>query len=412
MRDTDLYQQILGVPAPWAVTNVDLDLKNGKVEVFVSLPSGSQVHCPMCQTACTRYDKRQRRWRHLDTCQYQTLLIADVPRVKCDEHGVHQIDVPWSEEKSRFTALFECLVIDWLREASVSAVSRQLGLSWDAIDGIMQRAVKRGLDRRDTRSDYPDLDIDEIAFRKRHDYVTVISDPGRGDVIHVCDDRTKESLSNFYEGLSEQQREAINTVSMDMWPAFINTTLECIPGAERKIAFDRFHVAQHLGKAVDKVRRDEARRLKAEGNSILVGTKYDWLHAEQNVSPKRKSAFRQLCDSELKTARAWMWKEAARYLWHYRHRTWARKAWERWYNGAIRSRLEPIKKAARMIKRHLWGIINAVVTGTTNGGAESLNSRIKMVKVRSRGFRNKERFKTAIYFHLGGLQLYPETADR
>ena len=410
MRDKDLYQQILGVPEPWRVTDVDLKLDDGRIEVLVSMPSSAELRCPACQGVCPRYDKRSRRWRHLDTCQYQTLLVAQVPRVQCAEHGIKQIEVPWAEERSRFTALFEILVIGWLKEASVNAVSRQLSLGWDAIDRIMQRAVERGLARRDTVGLYPDLDVDETAFRKRHDYVTVISDPGTKSVIHLCDDRKKQSLKDFYASLSEAQREGINTVSMDMWPAFINATLESIPHAHSKVAFDRFHIAQHLGNAVDKVRRDENKKLSLQGNPILTGTKHDWLASPGNVPKKRKSAFRQLCDSQLKTARAWMRKEAAACLWHYRSRTWAKKAWEAWYAGAIRSRLEPIKKAARMIKKHLWGIINAIVTDTNNAGAESINSRIKMVKVRSRGFRNKERFKRAIYFHLGGLDLYPQIA--
>jgi transposase len=191
MRDRGLYQQILGVPQPWLVTDVELKLDDGQVEVLVSMPPNAELRCPTCQGVCPRYDKRSRRWRHLDTCQYQTVLVADVPRVQCAEHGIKQIDVPWAEERSRFTALFEILVIGWLKEASVNAVSRQLNLGWDAIDGIMERAVARGLARRDTTGLYPDLDVDETAFRKRHDYVTVISDPGTKSVIYLCDDRKK-----------------------------------------------------------------------------------------------------------------------------------------------------------------------------------------------------------------------------
>lgn len=412
MRDKDLYAQILGVQLPWQVKDVELKLTEGKVEVFVAADAKATLNCPHCSTPSPRYDKRKRRWRHLDTCQYQTVLVADVPRVKCAEHGVTQIKVPWAEEGSGFTALFEALVIDWLKETSISAASRQMHLGWDAIAGIMARAVKRGLLRRDTFRVYPSLGVDEIAFRKRHNYVTVISDPDTGHVIHLCDDRKKVSLSAFYAQLSDEQRSGINTISMDMWPAFTNATLEAIPDAVNKIAFDRFHVTQHLGNAVDKVRRAEHRKLKQQGNPILTGTKYDWLSAPKNLPGKRKGPFRELCNSTLKTARAWAWKESASCLWHYRSRTWATKAWERWYRGAIRSRLDPLKAVARMIKKHLWGIVNAIVTNTSNAGAESINSKIKMVKVRSRGFRNKERFKMAIYFHLGGLDLYPETAMR
>ena len=120
-------------------------MPQGQVIVHVERKAGAQPCCPTCSKPAPGYDSRRRRWRHLDTCQYKTILEADVPRVKCPEHGVVTTTVPWAEPNSGFTALFEALVIDWLKEASTSAVARLMGLSWNAIDGIMQRAVKRGL---------------------------------------------------------------------------------------------------------------------------------------------------------------------------------------------------------------------------------------------------------------------------
>ena len=225
-------------------------------------------------------------------------------------------------------------------------------------------------------------------------------------------DRKKETLNDWYGGLTEEQRAAIESVSMDMWPAFINATLESIPGADEKIAFDKFHVAKYLGEAVDKVRRQEHKALMAEGYEDLKGSKYDWLYNPENMTHKHKVRFKALRESTLKTARAWAIKELAMSLWHYVSKTWARKGWEQWLSWAVRSRLNPIKKVAKTIKEHLWGILNAVVLKVSNGPAEGLNSRIKMIKVRSRGFRNKERFANAIYFHLGGLDLYPEGVVR
>ena len=150
----------------------------------------------------------------------------------------------------------------------------------------------------------------------------------------------------------------------------------------------------------------------SEGWEDLKGTKYDWLTNLRNLSRKRQCEFKVLRESTLKTARAWALKDLAMRLWNYISRTWATKRWEQWYAWAIRSRLEPIKKAARTLKQHLWGIINAILLKVTNGGAESINSRIKMIKIRSRGFRNKTRYTNAIYFHLGGLDLYPEGVSR
>ena len=199
---------------------------------------------------------------------------------------------------------------------------------------------------------------------------------------------------------------------MDMWPAFINATLERVPGAESKIAFDKFHVAKYLGEAVDKVRREEHRKLMKAGKADLKGTKYDWLSNPKNMTRRQKQRFKALRDSTLKTARAWAIKELAMSLWGYVSKTWARKGWARWLSWAVRCRLEPMKKVAKTIKKHLWGILNAIVLKVSNGPAEGINSRIKAIKVRSHGFRNKERFANAIYFHLGGLDLYPEAISQ
>jgi len=411
MRDKDLYAQILGIKSPWQVASVELDVTEGEVTVEVERDAGRRACCPTCGKESPGYDSRRRRWRHLDTCQYKTILVADVPRVKCEDHGVVTVSVPWAEPGSGFTQLFEALVIDWLKEASTLAVSRLMKLSWNAIDGIMQRAVERGLSRREDVC-VAHLGIDETSFRKRHDYVTVVSDQKAGTVMHVGEDRKKEGLKDWYGGLPEDQREAIESVSMDMWPAYINATLESIPDAQEKIAFDKFHVAKYLGEAVDKVRRREHKALMKEGYEDLKGSKYDWLYNPENMTRDQKRRFKSLRDSTLKTARAWAIKELAMSLWHYVSKTWARKGWEQWLSWAVRSRLDPIKEVAKTIKEHLWGILNAIVLKVSNGPAESINSRIKTIKVRSRGFRNKTRFANAIYFHLGGLDLYPEGAVR
>jgi len=411
MRDKDLYAQILGIKNPWQVSKVELALTEGEVTVHVEQEKGSKQCFPTCGKASPGYDTRVRRWRHLDTCQYKTILEAVVPRVECKEHGVVTTAVPWAEPGSGFTVMFEALVIDWLKEASTSAVSRLMNLSWNAIDGIMQRAVVRGLARREKISP-TQIGVDETAFKKRHDYVTIVSDQKKGIVLHVGSDRKKETLKAWYDSLTDSQREAIESVSMDMWPAFIKATLESLPDAKDKIAFDKFHVAKYLGEAVDKVRRQEHKALMAEGYDDLKGSKFDWLYNPQNMTHKQKKRFKALRDSTLKTARAWAIKELAMSLWHYVSKTWARKGWGRWLSWAVRCRLKPIKKVAKTIKEHLWGILNAIVLKVSNGPAEGLNSRIKMIKVRSRGFRNKERFANAIYFHLGGLDLYPEGVVR
>src|SRR5690349_591632 len=410
MDNAELYTAILGLRAPWYVTDVELRVKQGDVTVMIEAHSGAPHPCPRCGKPCPGYDKRRRTLRHLDTCEYRTIIVVDVPRVRCPEHGVVQIDVPWAAPDSGFTVSMECEIIDWLLEANISAVARRMRLSWDEIDGVKQRAVKRGLKRRKLEL-IRRVGVDETSFRKRHEYVTVVSDLERSRVLYVADDRKVQSLDGFWSVLRPEQLREIEAVALDMWPAYVRSTRDHLEGADSKICFDRFHVARLLNEAVNKVRKQENRELAAAGEEVPQKTKYVWTQNPENMSRERRVIFEQLRDSSLKAAKAWALKDAARWLWDYVRRGWAVTMWKRWIAWALRSRLEPMKYAARTIRGYLWGIVNAIVLKVTNAGAESLNAKIQWIKNQACGFRNRERFRNAIYFHLGGLDLYPKVAS-
>lgn len=405
MRDHELYAAILGIKQPWQVTSVRLDAKAEEVHVTIEPVAGTRFSCPQCGKSCPGYDSRRRGWRHLDTCQFKTILEADVPRIRCQDHGVLQIDVPWAEPNSGFTALMEALVIDWLLEASILAVARRMRLTWDQIDGVMQRAVQRGLTRRKLEA-VRHVSVDETSFQKRHEYVTIVSS-SEGGVLHVADGRGKEGLDDFWKKLEAEQLAAIESVTMDMWRAYIRSTRDHVPQADSKIAFDRFHVARAINEAVNEVRKREHRELSARGDTSLARTKYVWLKNPEHHSEAQEELFEHLKDLHLKVARAWAMKETARGLWSYVTRGWARRAWRKWISWATRCRLEPMRRLAQMIKDHLWGILNAIVLRVTNARAESLNAKIQWIKDTACGFRNRERFRNAIYFHCGKLDLYP-----
>ena len=300
MRDTDLYTRISGIEVPWQVSTVKVEMAKGEIIVHVERKVGAKLCCPICGRESQGYDSRRRRWRHLDTCQYKTILEADVPRVECPEHGVVATSVPWAEPNSGFTAMFKALVIDRLKKASTAAVWRLMGLSWNAIDRTMQQAVKRGLARRGEIC-ARHLGVDETAFKTRHDYVTIVSDQDESKVLHVSSDRKKAGLKKWYESLPECYLQAIESVSI----------LESLLSAQEKIAFDKFHVTKYLGEAVDKVRRQEHRVLMAEGHEDLKGSKHDWLYNQANMTPEKRRSFRALRESTLKTAHTWAIKELA-----------------------------------------------------------------------------------------------------
>lgn len=409
MRDIELYAQILGVQAPWNVDCVDFLKEDKEVRVTVSL-SKAGYRCPVCGKPCNGYDVKRRRWRHLDTCQYSTFIEADVPRVGCKEHGVHSVGVPWAEGKSRFTVLFERLVIDLLHDAPISVVAEWTGLSWDQVDGIQSRAVARGLARREMKP-VQDIGVDETSARKGHSYLTIVHDKATGNVIHVGTGRDTETIDGFYREWKDHLW-AVRSVSMDLWPAFIGGARKWLEDADSRICFDRFHVAGFFGKAVDQVRKRECRDLKAEGDESLKGTKYDWLRNGNNIDGRSRRRFTELTRQNLKTARAWAIKETASRLWDYTSETWAGKAWRSLFGWMWRSRLSPMVDLARSLKRHFYGIMNAIMLGIDNGMAESINSKIQKVKKMACGFRNAGRFRNAIMFHFGGLDLYPALPTR
>ena len=340
MTETTLYERLLGIERPWRVHDVRLALERGDVEVGVELV-GETLVCPACGAACPGYDRRPRVWRHLDTMQYRTLVRAEVPRVRCAEHGVQQVPVPWADAQARFTALFEAMVIDWLKVASFAAVARQCRLSWDQVAGIQARAVRRGLSRRAVAA-APLVGVDETSFQRRHEYVTVVNDLTASEprVLYVADGRDRAALDGYFDAVGEAGCAQIEMVAMDMWPAYIGSVHD---HTEAPIAFDKFHIAQHLGAAVDQVRRSENRALRQQGDDRLAKTRYLWLTRPANLTPRQRRAFTPLRTSALRVARAWAIKELAMQPWHYRSRGWAVRMWSRWYAWAIRSRLALVR---------------------------------------------------------------------
>jgi len=408
MRDSQLYQQILGLSDPWFVERVELNLAEQRVDVFVEHRAQAKWTCPVCQQPAGLYDHAEERvWRHLDSCQLKTYLHARVPRTGCGEHGIHKVTLPWAETRSRFTLLMERMIIDVIHQCStITGACAIMRVSWDEAFGVMQRAVMRGQARKQA-SVVKQIGVDEKAFRKGHSYLTVVCDLERATVEHVSEDRTTASLASYYAALTAPQREGIEAVAMDMWEPYVQATLQGLPLAGDKIVFDRFHIMKQMNQAVDRVRLTEHRRISNWGCDLLKGTKHWWLYASENLPDRYRADFAQVKDRNLQTARAWAIKETLRRLWDYRSPTWAGKFFDRWFGWAKRSKLRPVKGVADMIKSRIDNVLSYCRLQVTNGVAEGLNSKIMTIKRKCCGFRNVENFTTAIYFHCGGLDLYP-----
>jgi transposase len=409
VQDTKLFETILGIPAPWRISRVTLDTTGERVDLWVEHAADPRWACPECQQPLPCRDHAEERvWRHLDTCQYQTHLHARVPRVDCPTHGVRQVRVPWAEARSRFTLLMERLIIDLIRQCStVTGACRIAGITWDEAWGVMDRAVARGRARKQPVP-IRYVGVDEKAFRKGHRYHTIVCDLEQATVEFVAEDRKVESLGAFYDQLTPAQRATLAGVAMDMWEPYIQATRTRLPDGDHRIVFDRFHIMREMTRGVDTVRKQEHRAfLRESGDSPLTKTKYLWLFSEERLPERHAATFATVQGLELKVGRAWAIKEALRTLWTYRQGAAVRRFFQQWYGWAIRSRLEPVKHVARMIHGHLDGVLRFVKHPITNGVAEGLNSKIMSIKRKAGGFRNAQNFTTAIYFHCGGLDLYP-----
>jgi transposase len=407
MQDIALYQQLLDLKQPWQVKAVQLDRKAGEVVVEVECTE-TVWGCPQCAQRMTIHDWQTRRWRHLDSCQYKTILQAKVPLVKCAQHGTLTVAVPWAEKYGRFTALFERLAIDVMLECSISGACEILRLSWEEADGIKQRAVERGRMRKPKR--VPErLCVDEKSARRGHNYLTIAASLAAGQtcVEYVGSGRTQDSLDAYWRQFTAAELGRVQAVAMDMWQPFIDSTMAQVPGAAAKITHDPYHLVAHMNQAVNDVRQQEHRELAGQGDSLLTGTRMLWLYGQENLPARQRQEFDRIKDLNLRTARAWGLKEVFRSFWLCADREEAAPYFQRWYSWAIRCRLEPVKKVARMCKRRLGQIMNYFDHKITNGPIEGLNNKIQGLIKKAFGYRNTQRFITDIYFHCGGLDLYP-----
>lgn len=408
VKDTiELYRLLTGIRSPWTVERVEVDRNDRRVTIWATHPDGVRWPCPQCGKKGPLHDHTaEREWRHLDSCGYKTFIRARPPRISCPTHGVVQVLLPWAEAYARYTAGFERQAIDVIQETDIKGASKILHLSWDETMHIMERAVERGKAAKPPLV-LRQMGVDEKAVGHGQQYMTLVYNLEKGRVEWIGEGRKKETLDGFLQGLTLEQRTFIEAVSLDMWDPFISSIGENVPGAMDKMVFDRFHIMKHANEGVDKVRKSENRELLKEDDPTLKGTKYIWLYRGKNLPEKHRDLFAALQALHLDTGRAYALKEALADLWDYRSPAWGRKYWERWHAWAVRSRLEPMKKVAAMIKGHLKGVLNFFAHRITNAVAEGLNSKIATIQKMAYGFRNTEHFKIAVLFRCGGLQLYP-----
>ncbi|MGH8848417.1 MAG: ISL3 family transposase, partial [Polaromonas sp.] len=264
MKDTTLYEHLLGLKTPWSVKKVDLSLADQRVVVEVVLKKGQVWADPTDATKRAHVNGwTERQWRHLDTCQFETIIKARVPQLKYSDGSVEELTVPWAERYSRVTTLMTGFVIKLLQACpTTQSVCELTRLSWSTVNAIMVSAVERGMLRR-TEEEISHLGIDEKSSEKGHSYASILTDIDRSRVLDLVPERKLEAAKSLLETLTPSQRASVKAVAMDMWPAFMSAAKECLPQAD--IVHDKFHISKYLGEAVDAVRKQEHRSLSQAG---------------------------------------------------------------------------------------------------------------------------------------------------
>lgn len=394
-----LFEAALGVSPPWQVTGADFDLAAKTLTIRVDFIAGSRFALAGVEGQHPVHDTVAKRYRHLNFFQHECFLEVRVPRVKLPDGSVRQVDPPWAGKLSGFTLLFEALVLLLCQQMTFAAAARLVGVSRHRVAALCERYVELALAQTDL-SAVRELAIDETSRARGHDYITLAADATERRVIAVAEGRGADSIAQLTTELQSRHcpAEQITSVSIDMSPAFIRGCAEHLPNA--RVTFDKFHVIGHANAAVDRMRRIEQRSDKS-----LKGMRWSLLKNRASLKPEAAADLDALIArmATVRTARAWVYKEQLREILARKQINVARDMLKHWCTCVMRSKVEPMKEVAAMVRRHLEGIVAWAQTRQTNGFLEALNGLFQSAKRRARGFTRFTTIRTVIFLIAGKL---------
>lgn len=366
----------------------------------------SRPFCSGCGRRGRAYDRLQeRRFEFVPLWGILVFFAYRMRRVDCKRCGVTVEMVPWCDGKNQLTTTYRWFLASWARRLSWSEVGSIFRTSWDSVSRAVEHAVEWGLAHRDL-SQVTALGIDEIAWGRGHVYLTLVYDISGATkrLLAVAEDRTEVSLRTCLDSLGASVRQQVKYVCSDMWKAYLKVIAEQLAGAVHVL--DRFHVMQMFGKALDEIRAEESKRLVRDGyEPILKKSRWCLLKRPENLTDKQTVKLSELLKYNLRTVRAYLFREDFQRLWEYSSAWWAGKFLDEWTGRVMRSRLEPMKKIARSMRAHRPLILNWFrARGQISSGAvEGLNNKVKLVARKSYGFRTAKVAKLALLHNLGAL---------
>lgn len=394
-----LFEAALGVSSPWYVAGTNFDAAAKTLTIRVDFTVGSRFAVAGIDGQHPVHDTVTKRYRHLNFFQHECFLEVRVPRVKLADGSVRQVEPPWAGKLSGFTLLFEALVLALCQQMTFAAAARLVGESRHRVAAICERYVELALAQTDL-SAVRALAIDETSRARGHDYITLAADATQRRVLAVAEGRGAQTIRQLTQEIESRGCTAaqIDTISIDMSPAFIKGCTEYLPNA--RITFDKFHVIWHANAAVDRTRRIEQRTDRS-----LKGLRWSLLKDRSRLSNEAAADLDALIArmTTVRTARAWTYKEQLREILDRKQINVVRAMLAHWCTCVMRSKVEPMKDVAAMIRNNLEGIVAWAQTRQTNGFLEALNGLFQSAKRRARGFTRLSTIRTVIFLIAGKL---------
>ena len=405
MRANTLLKKLLGIKQ----TVVEgFEVVAGALVIKVR-PTWRNRRCSRCGKIRPGFDRLGRRhWRHLDFGGVGIYLEYTLRRVCCRSCGIVVEKVPWSDDpRSRFTTDFEESVGHLVQCCDKTCVTEVFQIAWRTVGTIIGRVFKRHRNE-DPLEGLVNIGVDEVSYRKGHRYLTLVSNHDTRRIIWAKEGKSSETFAAFFEDLGQERCKAIKLVSMDMSEAYIQTARQYIPQAQ--IVFDRFHVQQLVGDAVDETRREEWRRLKEisdEAAAEIKGLRYPLLKNPWNLTAEQSDRLSDLQKDNARLYRAYLLKESFASILDRRQPNVAKEKLKDWISWASHSRLPAFVKTARTIRKHLDDIVAYVRFRFTNSTAEGLNNKVRLLTRRAYGFHSAEAVIGMVMLCCTGIKLSP-----